>query len=526
MLRSTIRHAAASAVVLAVIAGCSDIPLQPKSDITSANIFNDPSSYKSFLAKLYGGLVVTGQVGPDGNPDVRGIDEGFSQYVRGYWQLQELPTDEAIIGWGDVGLPEMNYQTWSSSNPFTTAMYGRIYYQIALVNEFLRETSDAKLDSRGVSAALKAQVHQYRAEARFLRALSYWHAVDLYGNVPLTDENTSVASLPRQAPRLEVFKFVETELKAIRPELPAKSAGANYARASQAAVDMVLAHLYLNAKVYTGTERYADARTAAEAVIAAGFTLDPSYRHLFQADNHTSPELIFTIPQDGVRTRTWGGLTFLVHAAIGGSIDAGAYGVNGGWWGLRLRSPVADRYAAEPAGTDARAAIMYTTGQSRVASNVGDFATGYAYPKYSNKTSAGVSGSNADFPDTDFPMFRLADAYLIYAEAVARGAGGSATLAVSYVNMLRQRAYGSTAGNILPAELTPQFVLDERSRELGWEAFRRQDLVRFGQFTEAGIWEWKGGVQAGKVTAAYRDLYPIPANELSANPNVKQNPGY
>ncbi len=526
MIRSTAGRMCAAVALLAAIAGCSDIPLQPKSDITSANIFNDPTSYKSFLAKLYGGLVLTGQTGPDGNPDVRGIDEGFSQYIRGYWQLQELPTDEAIIGWGDVGLPEMNYQTWSASNPFTTAMYGRIYYQVALANEFLRETTDAKLDSRGVGATLKAQVHGYRNEARFLRALSYWHAVDLYGNVPLTDENTNSAGLPQQATRATVFNFVESELKAIRPLLPAKSTGDNYARASQAAVDMVLAHLYLNAKVYTGTDRYADARTAAENVIAAGFTLDPNYRHLFMADNNTSPELVFTVPQDGIHTRTWGGLTFLVHAAVGGSIDPGNYGINGGWWGLRLRSPVPDRFAAEPAGTDQRAAIMYTAGQSRVASSVGDFSKGYAFPKYSNRTSSGAAGSNADFPDTDYPMFRLADAYLIYAEAVARGAGGSVATAVNYINALRERAYGSTAGNITATELTPQFVLDERGRELTWEGFRRQDLIRFGQFTDAGIWEWKGGVAAGKLTDKTRDLYPIPANELSANPNIKQNPGY
>lgn len=527
MLRTATRQLTAALAMLAGVAACSDIPLQPKSDITSANIFNDPASYRAFLAKLYGGLVVTGQTGPDGNPDVRGIDEGFSQYVRGLWQLQELPTDEAIIGWGDVGLPEMNFQTWSASNPFTTAMYGRIFFQVALANEFLRETTDAKLDSRGASAALKQEVHGYRAEARFLRALSYYHAIDFYGNVPLTDENTNTASLPQQAARVTVFNFVESELKAIRPSLPAKSTGANYARASQAAVDMVLAHLYLNAKVYTGTERYADARTAAEAVIAAGFTLDPSYKHLFQADNNTSPELIFTVPQDGIHTRTWGGLTFLVHAAVGGSIDPGNFGINGGWWGLRLRSPVSDRFAAEPAAaSDQRASIIYRPGQTRVASDVGNFNTGYAFPKYSNKTSAGASGSNANFPDTDYPMFRLADAYLIYAEAVARGAGGNVATAVGYINALRQRAYGSTAGNITATDLTLQFVLDERGRELTWEGFRRQDLIRFGQFSDAGIWEWKGGVAAGRVTDKTRDLYPIPANELSANPNIHQNPGY
>ena len=526
MIRPTTRWLATAAVALAVAAACSDVPVEPKSDITSANIFTDPASYKAFLAKLYGGLVVTGQNGPDNNPDIAGIDEGFSQYIRGYWQLQELPTDEAIIGWGDIGLPELNKQTWSSSNPFVNAMYSRIYYQVALANQFLRETTDSKLDGRGVSAALKEQVHGYRAEARFLRALSYYHAIDLYGDVPFADENTDVTSLPKQMSRAEVFTYAVNELKTIRPLLPAKSVGDNYGRASQAAVDMVLAHLYLGAKVYTGTDHYADARIAAESVIAAGFTLDPNYRHLFQADNHTSPELIFTVPQDGVHTRTWGGLTFLVHAGVGGSMDPGSFGINGGWWGLRLRSPVPDRFAAEPAGTDARAAIIYTPGQARVASDVGDFSKGYGFPKYSNKTSAGVTGSNLDFPDTDYPMFRLADAYLIYAEAVVRGAGGSTATAVNYINALRQRAYGSTAGNITATDLTLQFILDERGRELTWEGFRRQDLIRFGQFSDVGVWEWKGGAPGGVTTSKIHDLYPIPANELAANPNMKQNPGY
>jgi hypothetical protein len=527
MRRSTWKWLATGVVVLAVNSACGDLTVQPKSSITSANIFSDPASYKAFLAKLYGGLVLTGQNGPDNNPDIAGIDEGFSQYLRGYWYLNELSSDEGIIGWGDIGLPEINKQTWAASNPFVNAMYSRIYYQVALANQFIRETTDSKLDSRGASAALKTQVHGYRAEARFLRALSYWHALDMFGNVPLTDENTDVASLPKQATRAEVFSFVESELKAIRPLLPAKSTGDYYGRASQAAVDMVLAHLYLGAKVYTGTDRYADARLAAEAVIAAGFTLDANYKHLFGADNNTSPELIFSIPQDGLHTRTWGGMTTIVHASVGGSMNPSNFGIDGGWWGLRLRSPAVNRFNAEPAGPDVRRAIIWSDGQtSPVASDFGNFAYGYLFPKFTNKTSGGANGSNLTFPDTDFPMFRLADAYLIYAEAVARGAGGSVATAVGYVNALRTRAYGSAVANITATDLTLQFILDERGRELTWEGFRRQDLIRFGQFSDAGVWEWKGGTAAGAVTAKFHDLYPIPSNELAANPNMKQNTGY
>lgn len=513
--------------LLLAAAGCGELTVEPKSTITSSNVFNDPSSYKSFLAKLYAGLATTGQSGPDGNPDIRGIDEGFSQYLRGYWQLQQLPTDESIIGWGDIGLPELNTQLWSATNPFVNGMYSRIFYQVALVNQFMRETSDAKLSERGTSAELRAQIQGYRAEARFLRALSYWHAVDLFGPVPIVDENFDLSALPRQGSRAEVFSFVESELKAIRPSLPATSRGDNYGRASQGAVDMVLAHLYLNAAVYTGTARWADARAAAEAVITSGnYSLDPDYMRLFSIDNTASPEIVFVIPFDGNRTRTWGGMTYLAHAAVGGSMNAAAYGIDFPWWGLRIRPEAVDRYEGGAGGPDLRTSYFHTAGQTKTIANIGEFTNGYAAPKYRNITTSGQPGSNSTHPDTDYPMFRLADAYLMYAEAHLRGGGGIAANALDYVNLIRQRAYGGMDGNITAAELTLDFILDERSRELLLEAFRRQDLIRYDRFTDNGIWTWKGGTQAGQVTPAFRDLYPIPANELFANPTIKQNPGY
>jgi len=526
-IQATTRLGVVGVLLLAAVAACNnDLTVQPKSTITSANIFNDTASYRAFLAKLYAGLVVTGQSGPDGNPDIGGIDEGFSQYVRGYWQLQELPTDEAIIGWGDIGLPELNIQTWSSSNPFVAAMYSRIFYQVALGNQFLRETTDEKLAARGTSASLTTRVHQYRAEARFLRALSYWHALDLFGNVPLVDENFDISQLPKQATRTDVFSFVESELKAILAQLPTPKGG-EYGRADQAAVNMVLAHLYLNAKVYTGTDRSTDARAAVEKVISSGaYSLDPTFRRMFSANNNTSPELIFAVPQDGVHTRTWGGMTYLVHAGVGGNMNATSFGIDGGWWGLRLRPETVDRYEGGAGGPDHRTSFFFTDGQTKTITDIGNFQQGIGAPKYTNVTTGGQAGSNATFPDTDYPMFRLADAYLVYAEAVLRGGGGDRAIALGYVNAIRERAYGGAAGDITDAQLTLPFILDERSRELLWEGFRRQDLIRFGQFTDAGLWTFKGGAPLGKLTQSFRNLYPIPANELSANPNIKQNPGY
>ncbi|MEP6495691.1 MAG: RagB/SusD family nutrient uptake outer membrane protein [bacterium] len=286
---------------------------------------------------------------------------------------------------------------------------------------------------------------------------------------------------------------------------------------------MLLAEVYLNAGVYTGTPAYAQALTAAQAVISAGYSIDPNFRHLFQADNNTSPEIIFAITQDGVHTQTFGGVNFIIHASCGNSLGNAVMGVDGCWFGNRLKPQAYNRYDAT---NDRRASFIYTTGQTLAVGAISDFGGGYLAPKFTNVTSTGQPGSNPGFVDTDFPMFRLAEAYLIYAEAAVRS-GGNVGQALTYVNALRQRAYGGASGNITAAQLTLPFILDERGRELLWEAHRRTDLVRFGQFTGASyLWSWKGGVAAGQATDAHLNIFPIPATELVANPKLKQNPGY
>jgi hypothetical protein len=503
---------------------CTDTTELPTSTITDTNYFTDASSYRAFLAKIYAGLAVSGQQGPAGNADIKGIDEGFSQYLRLYWEAQELPTDEAVIAWGDVGLPEMNTQLWASNNSFVVSMYYRVGFQVAMANEFLRQTTDAKLTERNVSPELRADIQIWRAEARFLRALSYWHGIDLFGNIPLVTEADPVGTTPpAQSTRQAIFDFLVSELTAMQTDLPAAAGPGTYGRAIREAAAMLLAKLYLNGQVYTGTPYYAQALAAAQQVIAGPFTLDPSYRHVFQADNNTSPEIIFPIIQDGLRTQTWGGSTFLIHASCGGTMNPNDLGVDGCWFGLRLKKEAYERFDAG----DPRASFFWTDGQTVDVTSISSFNNGIAAPKFMNKTSAGVAGSNATHPDTDFPMFRLGDAYLIYAEAHLRGGGGDRPQALAYVNALRQRAYGNTSGDITDPELTLPFILDERGRELLWEAHRRTDLIRYGLFTGGDyVWQWKGGAPAGTATESFRDLYPLPASELVANPNLRQNPGY
>ncbi|MDI9864196.1 RagB/SusD family nutrient uptake outer membrane protein [Flectobacillus sp. DC10W] len=510
-----------------LVSSCTgDLDRTPFIEVTSATVYNDPAAYKQAAAKLYAGLALTGQEGPAGKPDLGGIDEGFSSYLRQYWQLQELPTDEAVIAWGDAGLPEMNTMQWSSNNPFVRGLYNRIFYQIAACNEYIREASDAKLSSRGITGTNLTDVKYLRTEARFLRALSYWHALDMFGgNVPFVTEADAIGStLPKQTNASALFTYIETELKAIEPEM--MDARKNeYARADKAAVWMLLAKLYLNAEAAGVGAKYADAATYAKKVIDAGYTLESKYTNLFRTDNNNSKEVVFPVAFDGVHTKTWGGMTFLVHAPVGGSMSASSFGIDGGWGGLRTTKAFVSLFADPSGKTDTRA-MFYTDGQKLEIEDLTQFSNGYAISKWKNISSTGAQGSDIVHPDTDFPMFRLADAYLIYAEAATRGAGDR-TLALQYVNALRTRAYGNANGNITAAQLTADFILDERARELYWEGSRRTDLIRFNKYTSATyVWPWKGGVKDGKSVSDYLKFYPIPSTDLTANPNLKQNTGY
>lgn len=508
-----------------------DLELRPEDDRNVADItFQDPDAYKQFLAKLYAGLSVSGQDGPAGNPDLVGLDEGFSQYMRLYWMLQELPTDEAVIGWNDGTIADLHAQVWTSGNEFIRTMYNRIMFQIALTNEFLRQTTDAKLDARGVSGDLKTEIQNYRAEARFLRALSYYHALDMFGNPPfVTEEDPIGAFLPEQIQRTELFNWVESELLAIENEIiPAREN--EYGRADQGAVWMLLAKLYLNSEVYTGEPRYDEVITYTEKIMGAGYSLVEDYQKLFLADNNSNgaqTEIIFPVTFDGINSQSYGGLTFIIHAAIGGSMDPWAYGVSSGWAGLRVTPEFVSLFPDGAESVDERE-MFYTDGQSLEISDITVFTDGYAVTKFQNIDSEGNPGSDqtGEFVDTDFPLFRLGDVYLMYAEAVVRGGNGSMAKAVNLVNDLRDRAYPTSQWLISAEDLTLDFLIAERGRELYWEAKRRTDLIRFNRFSENGIWAWKGGVPQGTTTEAFRNLYPIPASDLGVNTNLIQNPGY
>lgn len=527
-----IRNLAIAGVFLFTTTSClNDLDVKVEDDelYTSEQFYANPASYKQFLAKIYAGLAVTGQKSANGDSDLGaeddgGPNEGFSQYLRGYWQLQELTTDEAIIAWGESDNPtikDLNFNTWNADNVFNEAFFARIFFQIGLVNEYLRETTDEKLDSRGVSADLKAQIKTFRAEARFLRALSYYHAIDIYGKMPFATENEALGTKPVMQTREFMFNYVIGELNSLEADLAAPRMN-EYGRADKAAAWMLKSKLYLNAKVYTGTDKSTEALAEVEKIIGSAYKVAPiPYKNIFNADNHINgaqEEIIFPIAFDGIRTRTYGGTTYLIHASCNNDVGT-TLGIDFGWQGFRVRQ----EFMQSVGISDPR--VMKVAGNTDPASisDYSKFEQGAKITKFSNKTSTGASGSDANFTDADFPLFRMGDAYLMYAElAVVNGKGNVGT-ALNYVNALRTRG-GAAA--VAQSALTPDFILTERARELYWEGHRRQDLIRFGKFAAGYTWQWKGGTAAGTDLSLNKLLFPIPNKYLNINSNFSQNPGY
>ena len=520
------------AVVIALVTtSCTkDLNTKPIDPLvsTSATVFDDPAAYKQFLAKLYGSLALTGQKGQSGAAEIQASDEGTTGFLREYWAAQEVTTDEAINAWGDGGLVEYHGGIWSDNNLYVKLMYERLFINIAYCNEYIRDVQ-AKIG--GLASPLKEDVTHYLAEARFLRAYYYAIAMDLFCNPPFATETDLPGTFtPKQIARADLFKYVESELIAIQGDL--YDPGANeYARADKAADWALLSRLYLNAQVYTGTQRNSDCIAYCNKIITSGkYSLHSSYANLFLADNNGyRDEIIMPIAEDGINTQSYGDVTFIIHAAVGGSEDAtNMFGIaSGGWAGNRMTTTFVNKFA-DPSGNTDKRAIFYSAGQTLAITNPTIFTQGYLSAKFKNITSAGKPGSNDTFVDTDFPLFRFSEIYLNYAEAVLRGgSGGDAGTALSYINKIRERAYGNTTGDINASQLTLNFLIDERGRELYWEALRRTDLIRFGLFTGGTyLWDFKGNTQNGTATDAHLNLFPIPASDRQINTNLQQNPGY
>jgi len=511
-------------------------PIDPNS-ILAGNLGDNPAYMKEVLGKIYASFIINGQ-GSNGGPDISAPDNDFFTTTRALWNCQEITTDEAICAWGDVGIADLNTQTWSPNNPFLTALYQRLSLSVTYANDFIRYTNGNTDPS----------VMQYNAEARFLRALAYSWDMDLFANPPFTTDADGVGKFfPKQIQRANLFNYVVSELHSIETKLGAPKF--SYPEADQAACWMLLARLYLNAEVYTGTAKYDSCKIYCDKVISSGaYSLATNYRQNFSADNDGdhNPEMIFAWEQDGVNTQGYVGSTFVIESCSDATyVRAERFGgltSNTDWNGNRTKKQfmnvLVDTLATYgnvsiPIGDSIFALckdkrVYLKTKKSMVipsASSSGDYGIGVYKFTAKNTDGSQAADYNPAYASTDFPVFRYADALLMRAEALHR-LGDNAS-AVLDINAVRTRAYGNASGNITSGQLTDQFILDERGREFYFEAQRRTDLVRFGKFTNGNYnWPWKGGSLNGINTDSHLDIFPIPGAEVSSNPNIIQNPGY
>lgn len=528
-----------------MISSCvKDLDVTPKdpTKILAGNLGDDPAYMKMALGKLYASFIISGQ-GANGGDDIAASDGNFFTTMRALWNLQEITTDEAICAWGDVGIADLNTQTWSPGNPFLTALYQRLALSITYANDFINKAQEHS----------GANSDRYVAEARFLRALAYYWAIDLFGQFPFITEEDGVGKFfPEIGTRSDIFNYIESELLDIENKLGAPKF--SYPQADQAAAWMLLARLYLNAEVYTGTPRWDDCKIYCDKVISSNiYSLATDYRQNFSADNdgRHNPEMIFAWEQDGIHVQGYVGTTFIIESSSDATYlraeDYHGLTSNTNWNGNRARIQflakmvdTLDVYNNQPIpatdptlslSPDKRVFLMIKKSRNIPSPSAsGDYGIGVY--KFTARNADGTlpANYNTAFACTDFPVFRLADAYMMRAEALYRkGGDANIDLAVADINKIRERAYGNTSGNITAADLNLDFIIDERGREFYYEAQRRTDLIRFGKFTGGDyLWQWKGGAYAGASTSAHLNLFPIPGDELSSNPNYNgvNNPGY
>ncbi len=493
----------------------NDLDTEPVVELTLDELLaQDPNAIEGITSRLYASFALSGPDG-SGSSDISD-DAGESPFLRGIVNLQDFTADGMKNRWGDDGLDQLTTTSnWDENNKFFRYMYNRIYYTIPQANNLLQILNNVDIEG-------KAQVS---AEVRFVRSLAYYYLIDCFGKGVLSTEENLGASAPLpEATRLELFNYVESELLAIENDLPATN---SYGRANKSVGRMLLAKLYLNAEVYTGTPKFAEAATFISKVInEGGYILANNFVSNFSGDNYNSPEIIFPLIADADFSQSFGNTTYIVNGSTSTeTMTLSDFGTTEGWGGHRASKGWYGLFneVGETASDD-RAKLFWTEGHKYEMTDYKKWSDGYPSIKFRNTNFVGSSISTA-FSGTDFPLFRLADAYLMYAECAARGAAGTDMgTALGYVNAVRNR---SKASSISSAELTLNFLIDERGRELNLEGQRRSDLIRFGKFTGGSfLWPWKGNTLNGAAIPTDYKLFPIPLTALEANLNLKQNPGY
>jgi hypothetical protein len=500
MKKYILRTSLVAAIGLLSTTSCTDLVEKPYSDATPSNFFVNTASFESALVPAYASL--------------RG-------YIWNYWNLSQHTSDETQAptrggDWGDGGQwVRLNQHTFGANEGLVSDLWNDLFQGVSRSNNAIDTFSKAP-DSVKEKAL-------FIAESRALRAWYYYLLCDTFGSAPIvTVAQSDPNNPPKQATRAEVFAFVESELKAALPSLLEK---APYGRFDKGVANAILAKLYVNAQVWTGTARWADAVTYADAVINSGkYSLAGSYFDNFKIGNEGSPETILAAAFSSKNDLGFPNMNFYMRTLHYNQVAASP------WNGFCVIAEVYDAFDAK----DPRRSIMWegqqysdlgwpakaTTGtalKDRPGSPLAftkdapmvnaNEVNGIRVPKYQpDATAPGGQGEN------DFLILRLADIMLVKAEALVQQ--GKAADALPVLNKVRTRSNMPVL-----AAITLNDVFKERSYEMLWEGVRRQDQIRFGKFLDA---------YTNKTTKSDPKylLFPIPTNALASNPNLKQNPGY
>jgi hypothetical protein len=426
--------------------------------------------------------------------------KGYAGADRGWYDLNEMTTDEAMIptrsdgAWSDNGIWRQLYQhQWTPGHEFMRNTWDWLFKAVNKSNEVV-----ALLTKVGAPPASLS-------EAKVLRAFYYYMLMDGWGRVPLFTDNSVALSQVPQATRQQLFDFVVNELKNNVDNLSEIKGGTFYGRFNKWAGYTLLAKVYLNAEVYTGTAKWAEALAATNVIInQGGFSLHPNYLNIFKDLNPTD-ETILSIFIDGLKAPR----NIIGIRTLQGPHGTALFNVSS-WNGTTVHQDFVNKYVA----SDARKAQWA----------VGTQPGGVTYDlNISSLTAAGVNEGarslkflpvgpvDGGSASNDFPIFRYADVLLMKAEALRRT---NATGAKALVDQVRARA------SLAPLAGEPSLdeIYDERGRELAWEGHRRQDMIRFGKFLLAH--DFKGQSDSRNL------LFPIPGTALTGNPNLTQNPGY
>jgi len=533
----------------------------------------DPNSSTSFNAdrmftKCYSCMAVIGQSGPGENSDVEDIDAGMSGFYRTIWYCNDLTSDEAFWIWDDDesrGLPTTN---WTGSSGMIKGIYTRLNLNIKYCNHYLTygptETDEDK----------------YRmAEVRWIRAFHYYYLMDLFLYAPFVVTESNV--YPHYKSRHELYDWLVDELKDLEVELPAQRQQPY--RVGKAAAQLLLARIYLNADVYnkynknwTSGKMWQKAYDAAstlindnpqhslvtEKVVTDSGYVYTAYQRLFMGDNdrpEVMKEAIFQIYQDGLYTQSYAGGNFLIAGPRYGGMNA--WGIESEWHALRTSPTMVDKFL-KPLNMDRATAETLIYDESQMPAQMKDERA--IFCSYGLKTPAkknfNLSGQmmvgkdeyfldswagvkftgvystaslpklsprrNKDWADTDIPMLRLAEAYMIQAEALFRMNRKGEALAIIN-DVIRARANADPL-----IDLDEDGLLDEWSREFWFEGRRRMDLIRFGRFFGQTAdqyrfhWEGRMGKPDGQQnfitgTEEYMNWFPVPDEDKRSNPNFK-----